>query len=83
MGNMTKPKNNIDHALKLAQSQLAEVTNSARRALKVLDRTGVTNEAELNVMAKIPAYLLELLDEKQELNERIANLKYQRMLRKM
>lgn len=80
---MTKPKNNIDHALKLAQSQLAEVTNSARRALKVLDRTGVTNEAELNVMAKIPAYLLELLDEKQELNERIANLKYQRMLRKM
>lgn len=80
---MTKPKNNIDHALKLAQSQLAEVTNSARRALKVLDKTGVTNQAELNVMAKIPAYLLELLDEKQELNQRIADLKYQRMLRKM
>lgn len=87
MGNITKPKhtnvNNINRQLKLINSQLTEIKNSARRSKKFLNKfnkTGVVNKAELNVVMKIPQYLYELMMEMRELEQLQMNLKYQKKL---
>jgi hypothetical protein len=94
MGNTTKPKhanvNNINRQLKLISSQLTEIKNSARRAKKFFNnsrnkfnKSGVVNQAELNVVMKLPQYMLELMAEMRELEQLQMNLKYQRMLHGM
>ena len=90
MGNITKPKhanvNNINRQLKLISSQLTEIKNSARRAKKFFNKfnkSGVVNQAELNVVMKLPQYMLELMAEMRELEQLQMNLKYQRMLHGM
>jgi hypothetical protein len=90
MGNITKPKhanvNNINRQLKLISSQLTEIKNSARRAKKSFNKfnkSGVVNQAELNVVMKLPRYMLELMAEMRELEQLQMNLKYQRMLHGM
>jgi len=91
MGNITRPKsanvNNINRQLKLVNSQLTEIKNSARKAKKFFDnsrnrlnKTGVVNKAELNVVMKLPQYMRELLMEMRELEQVQMNLKYQRKL---
>lgn len=87
MGNITRPKsanvNNIDRQLKLINSQLTEIKNSARKAKKFFNesrKTGVANKAELNVVMKLPQYMRELLMEMRELEQLQMNLKYQRKL---
>ena len=91
MGNITRPKsanvNNINRQLKLINSQLTEIKNSARKAKKFFNesrnrfnKTGVANKAELNVVMKLPQYMLELLSEMRELEQLQMNLKYQRKL---
>ena len=87
MGNITKPKhtnvNNINRQLKLINSQLTEIKNSARRSKKFLNKfnkTRVVNKAELNVVMKIPQYLYELMMEMRELEQLQMNLKYQKKL---
>ena len=87
MGNITRPKsanvNNIDRQLKLVNSQLTEIKNSARRAKKFFNdsrKTGVVNQAELNVVMKLPQYMRELLMEMRELEQLQMNLKYQRKM---
>jgi hypothetical protein len=94
MGNITKPKhanvNNINRQLKLINSQLTEIKNSARRSKKFFNesrnrfnKTGVVNKAELNVVMKIPQYLYELMMEMRELEQLQMNLKYKRMMHGM
>lgn len=91
MGNITKPKhanvNNINRQLKLINSQLTEIKNSARRSKKFFNesrnrfnKTGVVNKAELNVVMKIPQYLYELMMEMRELEQLQMNLKYKKKL---
>ena len=87
MGNITKPKhanvNNIDRQLKLINSQLTEIKNSARKAKKFFDnsrKTGVVNKAELNVVMKLPQYMRELLMEMRELEHIQMNLKFQKKM---
>ena len=91
MGNITRPKsanvNNINRQLKLINSQLTEIKNSARKAKKFFNesrnrfnKSGVVNQAELNVVMKLPQYMLELLSEMRELEQLQMNLKYQRKL---
>lgn len=91
MGNITKPKhtnvNNINRQLKVINSQLAEIKNSASRAKKFstilevdFNRTGVVNAEELEVVMKIPQYLIELMSEKRELEQLRKNLNYQKKL---
>lgn len=91
MGNITKPKhpnvNNINRQLKLINSQLKEIKNSASRAKKFFNnsrskfnRTGVANQEELEVVMKIPQYLVELLSERRELEQLRMNLNYQKKL---
>jgi hypothetical protein len=94
MGNITRPKsanvNNIDRQLKLINSQLTEIKNSARKAKKFFDnsrkrlnKTGVVNEEELQVVLKLPQYMRELLMEMRELEQIQMNLKYQRKMATM
>lgn len=94
MGNITRPKsanvNNIDRQLKLINSQLTEIKNSARKAKKFFDnsrkrlnKTGVVNEEELQVVLKLPQYMRELLMEMRELEHIQMNLKYQRKMATM
>ena len=91
MGNITRPKsanvNNINRQLKLINSQLTEIKNSARKAKKFFNesrnrfnKSGVVNQAELNVVMKLPQYMRELLMEMRELEQLQMNLKYQRKL---
>jgi predicted transposase YbfD/YdcC len=91
MGNITKPKhpnvNNINRQLKLVNSQLAEIKASANKAKKFFNnsrnkfkRTGVANQEELQVVMLLPQYMLELLDEKKELEQLRANLTYAKKL---
>jgi len=94
MGNITRPKsanvNNINRQLKLINSQLTEIKNSARKAKKFfnesrnrLNKTGVVNKAELNVVLKLPQYMRELLMEMRELEQLQMNLKFQRKMAAM
>lgn len=91
MGNITRPKhpnvNNINRKLKLINIQLAEIKNSANRAKKLFNnsrsrfnRTGIVNAEELEVVMKIPQYLVELISEKRELDQLRINLTYQKKL---
>jgi hypothetical protein len=91
MGNITRPKhanvNNINRQLKLINSQLTEIKNSARRAKnffnnsrKRLNKSGVVNQAELNVVMMLPQYMRELLMEMRELEQMQMNLKYQKKM---
>jgi len=91
MGNITKSKhpnvNNINRQLKLVNSQLAEIKASANKAKKFFNnsrnkfkRTGVANQEELQVVMLLPQYMLELLDEKKELEQLRANLTYAKKL---
>lgn len=90
MGNITRPKtanvNNINRQLKLINSQLTEIKNSARKAKKFFNesrKSGVVNQAELNVVLKLPQYMRELLMEMRELEQIQMNLKFQRKMAAM
>ena len=91
MGNVTKQKhpnvNNINRQLKLINSQLKEIKNSALRAKKVFNnsrsrfnKTGVVNAFEMEVIMQIPQYLADLMSEKRELEQHRANLSYAKKL---
>ena len=87
MGNITRPKtanvNNINRQLKLINSQLTEIKNSARKAKKFFNesrKSGVVNQAELNVVMMLPQYMRELMMEMRELEQLQMNLKYQRKM---
>ena len=94
MGNITKPKhanvNNINRQLKLINRQLTEIKNSARKAKKFFNesrskfnKSGVVNQAELNVVLKLPQYMRELMMEMRELEQLQMNLKFQRKMAAM
>lgn len=94
MGNITRPKsanvNNINRQLKLINSQITEIKSSARKAKKFfnesrkrLNKSGVVNQAELNVVMKLPQYMRELLMEMRELEQLQMNLKFQRKMAAM
>jgi len=90
MGNITRPKtanvNNINRQLKLINSQLTEIKNSARKAKKFFNesrKSGVVNQAELNVVMMLPQYMRELMMEMRELEQLQMNLKFQRKMAAM
>jgi len=90
MGNITRPKsanvNNIDRLLKLLKSQQTEVTQKLSEAKKFLNNSkkrNIVNKAELNVVMKLPQYIMDLAEEKFELDQQYANLMFQRKMATM